>query len=140
MNPLTAQAIQTLNNEELNYSTHESMRTVPKRGQFKAEAVHKLQRKGSTQLKVAIEYHAPYFVVLVKNPGQNGWVYVESKTHKIHIQNMFGDVVKTKPAVEKFQSYVEADTYVQQNMPHSVLTKRATGFLASMFTHSNIVE
>lgn len=142
MNPLTAAATASLDREDLRYFDPNQERHVRSNAyrqdqeQAQQEAPN---RSRSTRLKVAIEYHAPYFVVLLKNPGQNGWIYVESKTCKIHVQNMFGDVVRYKPAVEKFESYQDAERYVAQNMPHAQVTKRATGFLSSMFTHSGIV-
>jgi hypothetical protein len=67
-------------------------------------------------IEVSIEYRAPHFMILVRNPGQKTWEPVRSKTRKVSVQDEFGAVVKTYPAIEAFQTQEEAEQWVDANI------------------------
>jgi hypothetical protein len=67
-------------------------------------------------IQVSIEYRAPHFMILVRNPGQKTWEPVRSKTRKVSVQDEFGAVVKIYPAIEAFTTQDEAEQWVTANI------------------------
>jgi hypothetical protein len=67
-------------------------------------------------IEVAVEYRAPHWMVLTRNPGQKTWEPVRSKTRKVNVQDEFGVIVKTYPAIESFSTQECAETWIQDNI------------------------
>ncbi|QRE00098.1 hypothetical protein [Burkholderia phage BCSR5] len=100
------------------------------------KAVTKL--KGNKPTQIAIEYDAPHWVILIHNPGQSFWTPLLSKHRFNEIKDDYGVVVKKRPIIESFASYEEAERHANENLSHAELTKRPTGFWASLFGATRI--
>jgi hypothetical protein len=70
-----------------------------------------------TIVECAVEYSAPHWIVVIRNPGEITWTPLRSRTVKVEVQDEFGDVKSTRPAIQSFASKSEADTWVKENMP-----------------------
>lgn len=68
-------------------------------------------------IQVSIEYRAPHFMVLCRNPGQKNWEPVRSATRKVRVQDEFGVEVKSYPAIESFPTQAAAEHWVSENLP-----------------------
>ncbi|MGD0511247.1 MAG: hypothetical protein ABSA33_05400 [Candidatus Micrarchaeaceae archaeon] len=68
-------------------------------------------------IQVSVEYRAPHFMVLVKNPGQKQWEPVRSTTRKVRVQDEFGIEVKSYPAIEAFPTQAAAEHWIAENLP-----------------------
>jgi len=77
---------------------------------------NKLFSKKPQVLQIACEYRAPHWLVLVKNIGQKHWEPVRSKTRKVTVQDEFGSIVKSYPAIQSFPSQEEAETWIRDNI------------------------
>lgn len=75
-----------------------------------------LFNKKKEVLQLAVEYRAPHWMVLIRNPGQKNWEPVRSSTRKVSIQDEFGAIVKTYPAIESFRTQEDAETWVRENV------------------------
>lgn len=73
--------------------------------------------KRSQAIEVAIEFRAPHWMVLIRNPGQKTWEPVRSKTRKVNVQDEFGSIVKTYPAIESFSNQEAAEDWISENIP-----------------------
>jgi hypothetical protein len=73
--------------------------------------------KTSKSVQVAVEYYAPHWIVVIRNPGQKHWSALRSKTKNIVVQDEFGFEVSRRPAINSFASMGEADTWIKENMP-----------------------
>jgi len=74
------------------------------------------KNKKAAEIQCCVEYVAPHWVVLIRNPGQKGWNALRSTTRKINIQNEFGEVIKTTPAIQPFVSKAEALAWVTEHL------------------------
>jgi hypothetical protein len=77
-----------------------------------------------TEVSVAVEYVAPHWVVLIRNPGQKGWNALRSTTRKVSVQNEFGEVVKTFPAIEPFKSKADAQAWITEHLGSAATVTR----------------
>jgi hypothetical protein len=68
------------------------------------------------KLEVAVEYFKSHWVVLIRNAGQAEWRALRDPQKKIVEQDEFGDPVRTRPAIQSFESYDAADEWVSQNL------------------------
>jgi hypothetical protein len=68
-------------------------------------------------IQVSIEYRAPHWMVLLKNPGQKNWEPVRSAARKVRVQDEFGMEVKSYPAIESFPTQAAAEHWVSENAP-----------------------
>jgi hypothetical protein len=80
--------------------------------------------KKKAEVAVAIEYVAPYWVVLIRNPGQKNWNALRSKTRKVNVQNEFGEIVKTYNAIETFTSKQEAQGWIDEHLKEATTVMR----------------
>jgi len=71
-------------------------------------------------VQVAIEYVAPVWIVLIQNPGQKNWIALRDPMRKISVQDEFGTVIKTRPAIQGFSHKADADAWVKQYLPEAV--------------------
>ena len=90
----------------------------------------------NTNSKVAIEYVAPHFVVLIQNPGQRGWVSLQSTKKNVQIPNRFGDIVKTIRAIESFPTRALAEAWVKEHMPEAELVARSNADIEKFLTNA----
>lgn len=67
-------------------------------------------------LQVCVEYHAPNWVVLIRNPGQVEWAALRDPATKIVIQDEFGKEVRSRPAIKGFDTFDLADAWIAQNL------------------------
>jgi hypothetical protein len=64
----------------------------------------------------AIEYNQGHWVIAVRNQGQKAWTMLRDENKPIHVQNEFGDVIQTRPAVRTFPSPALAQDYATENL------------------------
>lgn len=72
--------------------------------------------KRAKVLEAAVEYHAPNWVVLIRNPGDVNWVALRDPDVKISIQDEFGKEVRSRPAIKAFGTYDEASSWLGANL------------------------
>lgn len=70
-----------------------------------------------TTIECAVEYSAPHWIVVIRNPGDTAWSPLRSLEKKVEIQDEFGTVKATRPAIQSFPSKTAADDWVRENMP-----------------------
>jgi hypothetical protein len=70
----------------------------------------------NTLPEVAIEYRAPHWMILIRNPGQKKWEPVRSADKKVMVQDEFGVGVKTYPAIASFPTQSAAEQWVATNV------------------------
>jgi len=87
-------------------------------------------RKSKT-LAVTIEYRAPHWMVLIRNPGQTKWEAVRSSAKKVRVQDEFGLEVKSYPAIEAFTSMEAAETWITDNVTKHERTARSKSEMKS---------
>jgi hypothetical protein len=73
--------------------------------------------KSTKTTEVAIEYYAPHWIIVIRNPGQKSWAALRSKTKFIRTYDEFGEEVSKRPAIESFKNMTEALDWVRDNMP-----------------------
>lgn len=78
------------------------------------------------KVQVAVEYYAPHWVVLIKNPGSKDWVSLRDIRKFIKVYDEFGDEISKRPAIRSFSNDQEARTWVQENLPSAEYQKRST--------------
>ena len=66
--------------------------------------------------EVAVEYRAPHWMILIRNPGQKTWEPVRSTEKKVMVQDEFGVSVKTYPAIASFPTQGAAEQWVAANV------------------------
>lgn len=67
-------------------------------------------------LEVGVEYFKSHWVVLIRNAGQLQWRALRDAEKKVVVQDEFGEVVATRPAIRAFASYDEAEAWVDENL------------------------
>lgn len=72
--------------------------------------------KKQVQIDVAVEYCAPHWVILIRNPGQKNWSALRSKTKTVNVHNSFGEVVSCFQAIETFESHKDAMQWVKSHL------------------------
>jgi hypothetical protein len=78
----------------------------------------------TVQVKVAIEYVQPHWVVLIQNPGHKSWIALRDPSKLVRVPNHFNDVVKQFPAVQTFSSYTAASEWVHEHLGHAQIVQR----------------
>lgn len=86
-----------------------------------------LPKKEAGKIQHAIEYVAPHWVVLLRNPGQKHWTALRSTTKMIRVPNEFNDIVESRPAIETFPSMKAASDWVTEHLPGSAVVTRKDG-------------
>lgn len=81
-------------------------------------------KKPKHHVEVAVEYYAPHWVVMIRNPVQKQWSALRDPSKKIQIQDEFGNEAKTRPAIKSFPSAKEANAWIKENLPDSVAVAR----------------
>lgn len=81
----------------------------------------------AAQVKVAVEYIAPHWVVLIQNPGHKSWIALRNPTKMIRVMNHFNDAVKQFPAIETFSSNERAGAWVKEHLPEAQVVQRSHG-------------
>lgn len=81
-------------------------------------------RKSKT-ISVTIEYRAPHWMVLIRNPGQRTWEPVRSSTKKVRVQDEFGIEVKSYPAIEAFLTMDQAEAWIKANVTPAKFERKA---------------
>jgi hypothetical protein len=71
-------------------------------------------------VQVAVEYAAPHWIVLIKNPGQKEWIALRDPQKKIRIPDEFGNEIRTRPAIQSFAHKADADAWVKAHLPESI--------------------
>lgn len=69
-----------------------------------------------TETQVLVEYRSPYWIVLVRSPGQREWVPIRDSEKNIVVMDEFGDTVMHRPAIKAFPFKQDADNWVEQHM------------------------
>jgi len=64
----------------------------------------------------AIEYNAGHWVIAIRNQGQRDWTMLRDETKLINVQNEFGDVIQTRPAIQTFATMADAQDYADVNL------------------------
>lgn len=72
--------------------------------------------KKAKTLEVAVEYYAPHWIVVIRNPGQAHWAALRSKTKMISTQDEFGMEISKRPAIESFPTMQAALDRVKADM------------------------
>lgn len=67
-------------------------------------------------LQVAVEYHAPHWIVLIRNAGQKEWSALRDPDTKISVQDEFGAEIQTRPAIKSFPTVTAASEFVTENL------------------------
>jgi hypothetical protein len=67
-------------------------------------------------LEVAVEYHAPNWIVLIRNAGEIEWSALRDPETKIIIQDEFGKEVRSRPAIKAFGTFDLANAWVDENL------------------------
>ena len=80
--------------------------------------------KKAEVVQAAVEYCAPHWIVVIRNPGETKWTPLRSLTKKVRVQDEFGNEKSSRPAIESFPSKSEADEWVQSHMPGVSVVKR----------------
>jgi hypothetical protein len=82
--------------------------------------------KKATEIQAAVEYCAPHWIVVIRNPRESKWTPLRSLTKKVRVQDEFGNEKSSRPAIESFESKQKADVWVKENMPGVALTQRSS--------------
>jgi hypothetical protein len=72
--------------------------------------------KPAQKLEVTVEYHAPHWIVLIRNAGQMEWSALRDPETKISIQDEFGHEIQTRPAIRAFVNVSEAEAWITENL------------------------
>lgn len=83
-----------------------------------------LFNKKPTVLQAAVEYCAPHWIVIIRNPREAKWTPLRSRTKKVRIQDEFGNEKSSRPAIESFTSKGDADAWVSEHMPGVQVVQR----------------
>ena len=78
----------------------------------------------ATEVQAAVEYCAPHWIVVIRNPGEVRWVPLRSLTKKVVVMDEFGNEKSSRPAIESFESKQAADEWVKANMPGTTVSAR----------------
>jgi len=124
----------------MNAANQSAMHVAPalpshfERGDASPSFFHKVgalfrKNKNKGHIKVAVEYIAPHWVVLIQNPGQKKWAALRDREKLLELKNLLGDTVKSVQAIQTFTTQAEAMKWRTENLPESVLVAR---------THSEI--
>lgn len=73
----------------------------------------------STRIQVTVQYDAPHWIVLIKNPGDKEWTVLRDNNKKVELFNDYGDLIKTRPAFRSFESAIKANEWISENMPQA---------------------
>ncbi|QBQ74555.1 hypothetical protein BcepSauron_175 [Burkholderia phage BcepSauron] len=68
-------------------------------------------------IEAAVQYSAPHWIVMIRNPGQKEWIPLLDTDKKAESQNEFGEVVKSRHAIRTFNNAIEAQNWIASNMP-----------------------
>lgn len=68
-------------------------------------------------IEAAVEYVAPHWTVLIRNPGQKDFTFVRSTLKMISEQNEFGIEINRRPAIQTFSNKAAADSWITENLP-----------------------
>jgi len=89
----------------------------------------KLWNKSNTQAddlktQVAIEYHAPHFVIHVKSPGHPEFKALRHPTTRVNVYDDYGKKVSEFAPIEAFANHAAAEARLKEVLPDAVLVKR----------------
>jgi hypothetical protein len=68
------------------------------------------------KLQCAVEYHAPHWVILLRNAGQKDWRALRDPARKISVQDEFGVEIGKRPAIQSFASIAAATAWITENL------------------------
>ncbi len=63
-----------------------------------------------------IEYNQGHWVIAIRNQSQRDWTMLRDETKVINVQNEFGDVIQTRPAIQTFTTMADARAYAQTHL------------------------
>lgn len=67
-------------------------------------------------LQFTIEYHAPHWIILIRNPGQKDWSALRTNEIQIVEHDEFGTEIRRRPAIHGFASIAEATEWAGMNL------------------------
>jgi hypothetical protein len=89
-------------------------------------------KRAVQEVQFAVEYQAPHWIVMIRNPGQKNWVALRNPAKKIMEFNEFGEVTNSRSAVWSFANKAEADAWVSENLKGALQIHRNTSELKEL--------
>jgi hypothetical protein len=82
-------------------------------------------RNTARTVQASVQYVRGHWIVVIRNAGQSHWTPVLDHSKQVPEHDIFGEVVRNRPAVMTFEDMKEAETWIKNAIPTAADAEKA---------------